>query len=119
MTHDEDVAALLTGERARTQDLLSSLTADLAALIEASRSDNADDEHDPEGATIAFERAQLATMIGDGRRRLAEIDRAVSRLGDGNYGVCELCGQPIGLDRLAARPATTRCVSCAAGAGRR
>jgi len=34
------------------------------------------------------------------------------------YGRCVECGRPIGIDRLRARPATTRCVDCSAGAAR-
>ena len=89
------------------------LDADLLALFEAARSSNADDEHDPEGTTIAFERAQLTAVRDAGRRRLADLDDALRRQADGTYGVCESCGRPIPADRLAARPASRTCVPCA------
>jgi DnaK suppressor protein len=72
-----------------------------------------DDEHDPEGATIAFERAQIETLIEVAREHLDEIDDALERVRTGAYGTCEDCGQPIAAARLEARPYTTRCISCA------
>jgi DnaK suppressor protein len=89
------------------------LEADLVGLFEASRSSNADDEHDPEGSTIAFERAQLTAVLEAARRRLAELDAASRRVDDGTYGVCEGCGRPIPGERLAARPSARTCVTCA------
>jgi RNA polymerase-binding transcription factor DksA len=46
---------------------------------------------------------------------ISEIDNALVRIADGSYGVCEVCNQPISEVRLAARPATVRCVGCASG----
>jgi DnaK suppressor protein len=40
------------------------------------------------------------------------VDRAIDRLGEGNYGWCERCGNPIPVERLAAFPSATLCVSC-------
>ncbi|MGW3612227.1 TraR/DksA family transcriptional regulator [Micromonospora sp. NPDC005163] len=89
------------------------LDSDLRSLFEASRSSNADDEHDPEGSTIAFERAQLTAVLDATRRRLSELDVALRRVEAGTYGVCERCSRPIPAERLAARPSASRCVGCA------
>jgi RNA polymerase-binding protein DksA len=75
---------------------------------------NADDEHDPEGATIAFERSQIGALVRAVRASLAEVDAAVERLDAGTYGVCEVCGAPIGEGRLEARPVARTCIRCAA-----
>ncbi|MGW5559692.1 TraR/DksA family transcriptional regulator [Micromonospora sp. NPDC003944] len=99
--------------RAQTVAQTAALESDLRSLFEASRSSNADDEHDPEGSTIAFERAQLTAVLDATRRRLAELDVALQRVDDGSYGVCEGCGRPIPAERLAARPAARTCVACA------
>ncbi len=79
----------------------------------ASRSSNADDEHDPEGATIAFERQQVAALLDQTRRRLADVEAALERRAAGSYGLCETCGRPIAPERLAARPAARTCIDCA------
>ena len=111
---DEDaLARLLAAGKAEAVERIAALTDDLDRLIESSVGANADDEHDPEGATIAFERAQLAALLAASRRRLADLDRATARLAAGTYGRCEACGEPISPDRLAARPTTATCVRCA------
>ncbi|MFI0350201.1 TraR/DksA family transcriptional regulator [Actinomadura sp. 9N407] len=73
-----------------------------------------DDEHDPEGATIAFERSRVESALHQARGHLADLDRAVERLRDGTYGTCERCGGPIAAARLVARPAARTCITCAA-----
>lgn len=110
----QTVARVLAAERAWTLERLAGLERELAAIIESSAAAGADDEHDPEGATLAFERQHAATLVREARQQLAQIDAALLRLAEGRYGRCERCGQPIGAARLAARPVTTLCIGCAA-----
>jgi DnaK suppressor protein len=91
----------------------ATLAGDLEALFMASRDSNADDEHDPEGATIGFERAQLAALLAAARERIAEVDDALRRVDAATYGDCERCGRPIAEERLAARPFARCCMACA------
>ena len=93
--------------------MLAELQRDHDRLVAASEGANADDEHDPEGATVGFERAQLAASIERIRGRLRELDEAANRVATGTYGRCQQCGAPIGAERLAARPATRTCIRCA------
>jgi len=99
--------------RASAEAEAATLARDLAALFAASRDSNADDEHDPEGATVGFERAQLTALLAAARERVAEVDDALRRVDAGTYGVCERCAQPIGAERLAARPFARYCMGCA------
>ena len=103
----------LSAERAATVAQIEALTREFDGVVAASRSSNADDEHDPEGATIAFERQQLAALLGTARRRLADVEAALERRAAGGYGVCEGCGGSIPAERLAARPSARTCVPCA------
>jgi DnaK suppressor protein len=103
----------LETERQQALRRLAALTGDFDAVVEASRDSNADDEHDPEGATIAFERSQVAALVLQVRGHLAEVEAALERLEVGSYGICERCGQPIAQARLEARPAASRCIRCA------
>ena len=116
--HDgrDDARRRLESEREQTLRRLASLTEDFDAVVAASRDTNADDEHDPEGTTIAFERSQVASLVRDAERHLREIDSAFRRLDEGTYGSCESCGAPIGEGRLEARPVTRSCIQCAGGA---
>jgi len=100
--------------RAQLVASLDALGSEHAAVVAASRDSNADDEHDPEGATIAFERAQVDALTRAAHDRLEAVDRALARLEAGTYDVCEVCGEPIPAARLEARPAATTCVACAA-----
>jgi DnaK suppressor protein len=65
---------------------------------------------------VGFERAQAQSLLDQARGRLAEIDDALARAASGGYGLCADCGEPIGAERLAARPSANRCVHCAARA---
>lgn len=109
----EQVRARLAEERARTLRRLAGLRGDFTSIVEASYDSNADDEHDPEGATIAFERSQVDALVNQALRQLAELDAADRRLEQGDYGRCERCGRPIPEGRLEARPTARTCVGCA------
>ncbi|WP_310964539.1 TraR/DksA family transcriptional regulator [Nocardioides terrisoli] len=102
----------LLAERRRTAERLAALQGDFAGMVAASRGSNADDEHDPEGATIAFERSQLEALIRQAQERLREVDRALERWDAGRYGVCSRCGGSIDPARLEARPTATTCLTC-------
>lgn len=106
--------ALLASERERAEVSEASLVAEHGEIVEASARANLDDEHDPEGATVGFERARVASLLTEVRRRSAEIDEALERLDAGAYGTCERCRQPIAPERLTAHPTAVRCVTCAA-----
>lgn len=108
-----DVRRSLAAERDETLRRLADLSGDHASVVAASRDTNADDEHDPEGATIAFERSQLGALMRDARRHLAEVEAALDRVEAGTYGTCERCGGPVGDGRLEARPVARTCIGCA------
>lgn len=92
---------------------LTSLHRSFQEVVDASTDSNADDEHDPEGSTIAFERSQVNALIQQAHRHLGDIEAARIRLTDGQYGLCEDCGQAIAAARLDARPVARHCITCA------
>jgi DnaK suppressor protein len=105
--------AALIEQRADVSTQVEALSWELAGIVDSSQLVATDDEHDPEGATIAFERAQCVALLGYARDRLAELDQALRRLAEGSYGHCERCRQPISSERLTARPAARTCITCA------
>lgn len=105
--------ARLEAERRRTTERIERLHRQHAGFVDASLNSNSDDEHDPEGATIAFERSQVETLARTMREHLADVEAAFARLSAGTYGTCERCGSPIPESRLEARPAARTCVGCA------
>ena len=112
-----DPRELLLAERADALRRVAALEREFAGIAEAASAGGTDDEHDPEGATLAFERQHTAALLDQAREQLTAIDAALGRLEAGRYGRCDRCGQPIGADRLAARPAALTCVRCAGGGG--
>ena len=113
--HDRGMGAreVLEEERARVVRRLALLTGDFEEVVAASLDSNADDEHDPEGHTIAFERSQVSALVRQVEGHLAEVDAALGRLEAGTYGTCVRCGAPIGAARLEARPVAATCIACA------
>ncbi|MDQ0825664.1 DnaK suppressor protein [Arthrobacter sp. B2I5] len=110
---------LLEEERARRVALLPVLRADIAAANSARQDSNVDDEHDPEGATIAFELSQASALLKQSSAGLDQIEAALARLAGGSYGTCAVCGEPIAEGRLEARPWTPFCIlHASSGRGR-
>ncbi len=110
--------ALLVAERERVLATEAGLMLELTSIVEASDQANLDDEHDPEGATVGYERARVASLLKEARDHLSGIDRAADRLLSGQYGNCTGCGQAIGADRLAAHPSAASCIACASASSR-
>jgi DnaK suppressor protein len=108
-----DVRDRLEDERRRTAARLADLRGDYRGFVDASKDSNADDEHDPEGATIAFERSQVGALLRQVTDHLEQVDAALARLEEGTYGVCVVCGRPIPSERLEVRPSAATCVGCA------
>jgi RNA polymerase-binding transcription factor DksA len=102
----------LDAEYARVVGRIGALQREYDAIVAAAESANIDDEHDPEGATVGFERAQVQALLQRAHDNLADLAVARERLDRGDYGICATCGQPIDKARLAARPTTQTCVTC-------
>ena len=113
MVDAERMRELLDAEDRDTQSLIASLSSSIEDLAAAREGDNSDDEHDPEGSTLAFERSQSETLLRESWQRLTEIAAALERLDEGTFGLCVVCGEPIPEVRLEARPYAATCVACA------
>ena len=115
MTDFERFRVLLEEERARKIALLPALRADIVSANAARQNSNVDDEHDPEGATIAFELSQASALLDQSSSGLAQIEAALDRIAAGTYGSCAVCGERIAEGRLEARPWTPFCILHAKG----
>jgi DnaK suppressor protein len=110
---ESEAGELLAASRASLTGQLTGLVAELERLAAATVDSNIDDEHDPEGSTLAFERAQLTASLVRARAQLAEVDQAIDRVTAHAYGQCEGCATEIDHDRLRAIPTARRCIACA------
>lgn len=113
MVDSDRMRDLLRTEDADTRKLINTLTTDMTELAAARDGDNSDDEHDPEGSTLAFERSQADALLQQSQQRRSDIAEALQRLEDGTFGTCTNCGNPIPEVRLEVRPYAPTCVACA------
>ena len=109
---------LLEQERARLNDIRSSL-AEVAEDVERDPTgDPSAGGHVADAGSEMFERARDLSIINEIDAQLTDIDHAKTRLSNGTYGTCEACGKAIGSERLAVRPATRFCIEDQIGAER-
>jgi DnaK suppressor protein len=115
VTNPGPAKSRLSADRDQTLERIAELDRDFAAIVTSASEGSAggDDEHDPEGATVAFERQHVAALAAQAREHLTAIDAALRKIDSGIYETCDMCGRPIGAERLAARPAALICVDCA------
>ena len=95
-------------ERFRTE--LKSIEADIAGLIHDDNGGAGDDQADV--GSKALEREYEYSLAQNNRASMEQAIRALARIDDGTYGICESCGNPIGKLRLQAFPRATLCVQC-------
>jgi len=98
----------------RRDELQSEYDESLTEITELQRDRLADSAGDDQAdaGTKTFEREQEITLANNLLERINQVERALDRLGQGNYGWCERCGNPIPVERLAAFPSATLCVTC-------
>ncbi|WFE29381.1 TraR/DksA family transcriptional regulator [Solwaraspora sp. WMMD791] len=100
--------------QARRDELRTEYDQTLSEITELQRerlTDSAGDDQADTG-TKTFEREQEISLARNILDRINQVERALERLDEGNYGWCERCGTDIPVERLAAFPSATLCVTC-------
>jgi DnaK suppressor protein len=105
--------AAIEWERRRTAERIGALQQSFTDIVAAAELTSTDDEHDPEGATIAWERSQVWALLRQAQADLVALDAALIRVDDGTIAVCIACGGAIAAERLLALPQTQTCIMCA------
>ena len=101
--------------RRRLEDMRDSTRREIDGLhdeiVNANQSDSYGVKNHPaEDATELFTRERSLAIEAELQRELGRIDHALTRLAEGSYGVCEVGGEEIPVERLEARPAATLCI---------
>ncbi len=112
---DQDVARQhLADERARLEQVRAGFADE--RLHEESEDDSLSElshvmQHEADIGTETFEREKDFSILEQVEAELADVERAMRRIDEGTYGLCEACGGPIGDERLEALPAARFCMA--------
>jgi RNA polymerase-binding protein DksA len=109
----EKIRVALAARREELQVEYESTISEITELQRDRLTDSAGDDQADTG-TKTFEREQEISLANNILERITQVERAIERLSDGSYGWCERCGNPIPVERLAAFPSATLCVTCKA-----
>lgn len=109
----KELAALraeIEGDIAQLEAELAAAEAELLAMLQEGGDGAGDDQADAGAKT--YEREQEISLANNARDLLEQNRRALERMDDHSYGICESCGHPIGKLRLQAAPRATLCMPC-------
>jgi RNA polymerase-binding protein DksA len=106
----DEVRGELNADRERLRLELNLAEHELHDLMRDAGDGAGNDQADVGSTT--FERDHEMSLANNARDMLAQTERALARIDDATYGVCESCGEPIGKMRLMAFPRATLCLSC-------
>jgi DnaK suppressor protein len=107
---------LLLDERSSYVESAAALKAQADSLaLEHEPGDVQFDEEGGEGGTANVDREMDLHLSAQARATVLEIDRALAKIEDGTYGLCEQCGDVIPDPRLQALPHAALCVACKSG----
>ena len=105
-----EVRARLETEVSELRAEITRAESEIAARLTDAVGDAGDDQADAGAKT--YQREHDLALTHNARELLAQNERALDRMTDGTYGICESCGNPIGKARLQAFPRATLCVQC-------
>jgi RNA polymerase-binding protein DksA len=100
----------LLADRQRLQGEIDNLSEGVNASVFQDDETDAADQHPADDASEMFEREKNMTVRVTLERSLDEVNAALQKFDDGTYGICDVCGKPIGEKRLRAFPAATHCI---------
>ena len=81
-------------------------------MEEESNFDTDDLPDEIDQASSEYAQSMAFRLLDREKLLLAKINKAIQRIDDGSFGLCERCEEPISLKRLEARPVTTLCIRC-------
>ncbi|MFE8070534.1 TraR/DksA family transcriptional regulator [Marinobacteraceae bacterium S3BR75-40.1] len=104
MSELEPIRQYLLQRRQELEKRIASIKSDLGQAL----------DHDFAEQAVEQENSEVLQSLGrEAEAEIAKINRALIRMDEGSYGECVDCGEPIPVERLKARPYSSRCVDCA------
>lgn len=108
----EAIRASLEEERSRLVEEIAEYEREGQETLSDVSGENNYRDHMADQGSATFARELDMTLEGNARESLAAVDRALERIGSGEYGVCRRCGATIPVERLEVVPTAEMCVSC-------
>jgi DnaK suppressor protein len=96
--------------RGQLEDERARLASQISVLEVGHDQSLAYDENFADSGQVAAEQGENKALLNQLNEQLADVDRALAKMDDGTYGLCERCGEPIAEARLEAMPATRFCI---------
>ena len=116
----DELRARLTEERTELATQLSTIEEDAFSTTQSERSGEVGlDDESADAGSATFEREKDLSIEQNVRDLLDKIERALKRMDEGTYGVCEICGKPIEKARIKALPYVDLCIKDAQAQSRR
>ncbi len=108
-----DLRIRLEEERTQLDTQLPSIVEDSFAIAQSELAGDVGlDDESTDAGTATSEREKDLSIENNVRDLLQKIDRALKRMDDGSYGVCQQCTKPITMSRLKAVPYASHCIAC-------
>lgn len=107
-----EMKALLEDERVRLGEEIAVHEREGHETLSDVSGENNYRDHMADQGSATFARELDMTLEGNAREQLARVDRALDRIGSGEYGTCRRCGTAIPIERLKAVPTAELCVVC-------
>jgi len=116
----DELRTRLESERGELADQLTTIEDQAFAATQSDMSgDVGVDDESADAGTATFEREKELSIEQNVRDLIQKIDRALKRIDDGTYGICEVCGKPIEKARIKALPYVDLCIKDAQARSRR
>jgi RNA polymerase-binding protein DksA len=104
---------MLLEERERVRGAIEYLHQENPGSIEDETGEESTfDNHLGDTATVTYDREMDYTLEDNSEAVLAAIEKALTKIEAGTYGICERCGNPIAEERLEALPYAELCIDC-------
>ncbi|MDR3347393.1 MAG: RNA polymerase-binding protein DksA [Helicobacteraceae bacterium] len=102
----EKFARVLNRQKTRIIHNIRKVAEEFESSVKSEVNDDAD------YASLTSENLIETAIVEKQMRELKEIEHALSKIKQGTYGICEMCGEPIGLERMRVKPHARFCITC-------
>ncbi|HEX2052738.1 MAG TPA: TraR/DksA C4-type zinc finger protein [Actinomycetota bacterium] len=107
-----EIKRALLGQKTELEDQLESESQAISVSESEVAADIRSDDNPAEAGTATFEREKHLSIANNVQDLLEKSSKALDKIAQGSYGICEGCGKPISPERLKALPHALLCIQC-------